>query len=91
MTVRLRPGPVRPLLRALVVAGSVAAGLLVACDDDPLQGPGALIARVDAPSSELGSAVLEVRGSGIRGFEAAGDARVFARDVGDGPWRVVVA
>lgn len=64
--------------------------LLAACDDRGIEGPGALIARVQAPEVVLGSAVLEVDGSGIVDFEAVGDARVFAREQDDGSHRVVV-
>lgn len=72
----------RRLLAVLVI--------LWACDDAGIEGPGALVARVEAPDAELGSAVVEVQGPGIRGFEALGGSRVFARDSGDGSHRVVV-
>ena len=82
-------GAVRRL--AVAAAGVVVMALGVgACDDGALQGPGALVARVDAPDVELGSAVVEVRGSGVRGFEAVGGSRVFTRSVGDETHRVVV-
>lgn len=75
--------------RGRSVAGGI--GLLTAilvlpaaCDDSGPEGPGTLVARVDAPRTELGSAVVEVRGAGIRGFEAVGDSRVLTRaDDGD--------
>lgn len=84
MTGWLQRGPARGIFLV-----ALAAGLLAACDDDPLRGPGTLLARVEAPGVELGSAVVEVRGPGIRGFEGAGSARVFTREQGDGSFRVV--
>lgn len=82
-----RPGTRAAAGTALVAAVVLA---LAACDDRGIQGPGALVARVDAPRVELGSAVVEVTGTGIRGFEAVGGSRLFARSAGDGSHRVVV-
>ena len=65
-------------------------GPLAACDDRGIEGPGALVARVEAPDVALGSAVVKVDGPGIAGFEAVGDTRVFAREQADGSHRVVV-
>lgn len=64
--------------------------LLGACDAAGIEGPGALVARVEARDAELGSAVVEVRGPGIRGFEAVGGSRIFTRASEDGSHRVVV-
>lgn len=65
-------------------------GVVAACDDRGIEGPGALRARVEAPEVVLGSAVVEVDGPGITGFEATGGARIVAREQPDGSHRVVV-
>ena len=90
MTDRSRPCGIRRWIRPALLTGWIAVASLVACDDDPRRGSGTLVARIHAPTVELGSATLEIRGSGIRGVEGAGDARVFARAQTDGSWRVVV-
>lgn len=85
-------GILRPIWRAGSAAVVVPAVVVIvgACDDQGIQGPGSLVARVDAPDVELGSAVVEVQGTGIRGFEALGGSRVFTRSAGGGTHRVVV-
>jgi hypothetical protein len=64
-------------------------GLLVvlvisACDSGP-RGPGALLARASLDGASggpsLGAVVLELQGSGIQGFEARGDTRLYASAV----------
>lgn len=67
-TLGRRFSPLRALLLTAVV-------VLAACDSGP-EGPGTVTVFVTAPS--LGGAVLEVRGSGIEGFEARGSARVYS-------------
>lgn len=67
------PKGVRALLPALLL------GSLVGCWDDGPRGPGALVVRVEAGEAELGSALVEVRGPGIQGFEPARGSRVFSR------------
>jgi hypothetical protein len=49
--------------------------LLGACDSGP-EGPGTLSAR--AEGAALGAVVLEVEGSGIRGFSGRGSTRVYS-------------
>ncbi|HSG50123.1 MAG TPA: hypothetical protein VLA43_20020 [Longimicrobiales bacterium] len=73
---------------ARVLALAVAL-LVAACDSGP-SGPGTLTAV--ATGNALGGVVLEVRGAGIRGFEARGDARVYTAPVAgeDGVHRVIV-
>jgi hypothetical protein len=55
-----------------------------ACDGGP-QGPGALLARASLEGASggpsLGAVVLELQGSGIQGFEARGDTRLYASAV----------
>lgn len=93
---RIGDGRLAGILRRISRAGSAAvvvpAMVLVlgGCDDRGIQGPGSLVARVDAPGVELGSAVVEVRGTGIRRFEAVGGSRVFTRSAGGDTHRVVV-
>lgn len=78
-------------MSARIVAVPLAVLLFMgACDDTGIEGPGALVARVEAPEAELGSAVVEVRGAGIRGFEAVGGSRILTRASEDGSHRVVV-
>jgi hypothetical protein len=48
------------------------------CDSDP-SGPGTVLVRLSAPN--LGAAVLEVEGSGIRGFEGRGATQVYSAAV----------
>lgn len=64
---------------ALVVALAV---VLAGCDSGP-SGPGALTATASAPS--LGGAVLQVEGSGIRGFSGRGSTRVYSAPRQDRP------
>lgn len=63
--------------------------LLVACDSGP-SGPRTVTVFATAPS--LGGVVLEVQGSGIRGFEARGSARMYTAPVEGRPatHRVIV-
>lgn len=73
----------------------VALPLLAACDLFGPSGPGAVTATVEADSVRVGAAVLQVRGTGIRGFSARGGARIFDRvsDSGEGgeeTYRLVV-
>ena len=70
--------------RALALAALLGAA---ACDD----GPGTWTAAVEGPGP-VGAALVEVRGDGVRGFEGAGDSRVFADPSPSrgGGWRVVV-
>jgi len=77
----------RSLLASLML---FALGPVVACDDRGIEGRGTLVARVEASDVVLGSAVVEVEGPGIVGFEGTGDARVFAGEQADGSHRVVV-
>jgi hypothetical protein len=51
---------------------------LAACGDSGPSGPGVVEVRVvPPPSADAGAVVVELVGSGIEGFEAAGEARVF--------------
>ncbi len=52
-----------------------AAMLVTACDSGP-KGPGALSTVVSGP--DLGAVVLQVAGSGIRGFEGQDGSKVFS-------------
>ena len=65
--------------------------LLGACDVFEPSGPGSLTARVEGQGAQVGAAVLQVSGTGIRDFTAAGDSRLFVRQ-GSEPdrWRIVV-
>ena len=76
MSKRLLPSA---LLAALVLAG--------ACEDD--QGPGYLAASLEGPIP-LGAAVVDVRGTGILGFEPAASTRVYSAVTPDGVHRVVL-
>ena len=64
-----RPGSGHRLV--LLCAGLLA---LAGCDSDPA-GPGTLLVRLSAP--DLGAAVLEVDGTGVRGFAGRGDTQVY--------------
>lgn len=64
----------------LLTAGLLAGTLLSACDSGP-SGPGAVDARVEPGETGAAAAVVEVTGDGVRGFEAAGDTRIFASEV----------
>jgi len=72
-------------LGALILAGV----LLTACDSGP-SGPGQLLIR--ASGVDLGAAVLEIQGSGIREFSARGSTRIYSAPVSakTGAFRVVI-
>jgi hypothetical protein len=63
------------LMRTVALAGLVAVG---ACDSGP-RGPGTLTAV--ATGASLGGVVLEVEGTGIRGFAGRGSTRVYSAPV----------
>lgn len=65
-----RPRRLVPLLALALVAG---------CDLFGPRGPGTLTARLEHPGGELGAAVVEVSGAGVRGFSAAAGSRVLDR------------
>jgi hypothetical protein len=73
-------------LRALLLVGALAIG---ACDSGP-EGPGTLSVR--AEGTDLGAVVLEVEGSGVRGFAGLGSTRLYAGTVPgrEGVHRVVL-
>lgn len=72
-----------------VLLAAAAVLLLAGCDSGP-SGPGTVTVFATGPS--LAGAVLEVQGSGIRGFEARGSARVYsaAVEARPGTHRVIV-
>lgn len=78
-------------IRGVAVALLAAAGLLAAaaCDSGP-SGPGTLTAFASGP--DIGGAVLQVEGSGIRGFDARGSTRLYSGAVAGqaGTHRVIV-
>lgn len=60
-----------------------------ACDSGP-SGPGTILARATGP--DVGGAVLEITGTGIRGFTGRGSTRVYSSGVPGRPgvFRVVL-
>lgn len=75
--------------RSPALALLLAVALLAGCDLGP-SGPGALSGRASAEG--LGGVVLEVQGSGIRGFAGRGSTQVYAAPVADraGVHRVIL-
>jgi hypothetical protein len=71
---------------AVVIAITLA---VAACDSGP-SGPGSILARATGP--DVGGALLEIRGTGIRGFAGRGSTRVYSAAVPDRPgvFRVVL-
>ncbi len=65
--------------RAAIVAAAL---VLAACDSGP-KGPGTL--SVVVSGANLGGVVLQVSGKGIRGFQAAGSAKVYSAQGGSVP------
>jgi hypothetical protein len=68
-----------------VLLGALA--LLSACDRS--SGPGYVAGSLEGPTA-LGAAVVDVRGTGIMGFEAAGSTRVFSAVTPEGVHRLVL-
>jgi len=65
--------------------------LLTGCGVFGPKGPGSVSGRVEAQGVDLSGAVLQVNGTGIRGFSAAGGSLVYSRVQGQGDsWRVVL-
>lgn len=68
-------GPVTRLGAVVLVA------LVAACGDDGPSGPGTMAATVETGGAAPGGVVLEVTGTGIEGFAAAGSTRLISRTV----------
>lgn len=66
------------MTRRVPVSILVAVAVIAGCDSGP-GGPGSLVARATGPS--LGGVILEVEGSGVRGFTARGTTRVYSAPV----------
>jgi hypothetical protein len=75
------------MMRWATRAALIAAVAVAACDDR--QGPGYLGGALEGPLP-LGAAVVDVRGTGIMGFEPAGTTRVFSAVTPEGIHRVVL-
>jgi hypothetical protein len=69
--------------------GAVAGMLILAAGCDQNDGPGYLTGALEGPMP-LGAAVVDVRGVGILGFEAAASTRVFSAVTPAGVHRVVL-
>lgn len=79
----------KPMKLRTVTALWVGVLALAACGDDGPEGPGELAATLGGPTP-VGAAVVEVRGTGVTGFEGAGSTRTFSGSPSAGVHRVVL-
>ncbi len=78
-------------MKMIRIAGFLAlASLVASCDSGP-DGPGDIVASVQAPNRALGGVVMEVVAAGVEGFSGAGGTKViWAPQSTAGLYRVIV-